>query len=115
MVSLNDGGHDHGDGPVCPGCQFKAELAEHLEWANGHSEEAWLDLTGELMVLMGTALSMLTALRMSHVEGAESPHSTAASAAAAISRLGGVIDETWHMVMDDEHDDLGDDEPGTAL
>lgn len=113
MVAIGD--HDHGDGEQCPGCQFKTELAQHLEWANGYSEEAWHDLTGEMIVLMGSALSMLTALRLAHVEGTNAPRNTAAAAAAAISRLGGVIDETWHALMDDEHNDLGDDDPGTGL
>lgn len=31
MVATNE--HEHGDGPVCPGCQFKAVLADHLAWA----------------------------------------------------------------------------------
>lgn len=110
MVSLNE--HDHGDGPVCPGCQFKAVLADHLAWAAQDSEESWSDLTGEMIVLMGTALGMLTALRLGHVDGGGCPANTASAAAAAISRLGGVIDETWHALMDD---DDADDDPGAAL
>jgi len=103
MVSLSD--HDHGDGPVCPGCRFKAVLAEHLEWAAGDGDESWHDLTGELVVLMSTALSMLTALRMAAVGGHGTPDNTAMAAAGAISRLGGVIEETWHALMDDDQDD----------
>lgn len=99
MVSIGE--HDHGDGEPCPGCRFKAVLAEHLNWANSHSEESWHDLTGELIVLMGTALSMLTAMRGAYINGIDSPES-AEGAAAAISRLGGVIDETWHALMDDD-------------
>jgi hypothetical protein len=55
MVAIQDGVHDHGDGELCPGCQFKAVLAEHLEWAADEDDLTWHDLTGELIVLMGTA------------------------------------------------------------
>lgn len=100
MVSIGE--HDHGDGETCPGCRFTAVLAEHLNWANSHSEESWHDLTGELIVLMGTALSMLTAMRAAFMNDMNAPPETAKGAAAAISRLGGVIDETWHALMDDD-------------
>jgi hypothetical protein len=102
MVAMNGGDHEHEDGEVCQGCRFKAELAEHLKWAAGDGDESWHTLTGELMVLMGTTLSMLTALRMAAVDGHGAPGNTAMEAASAISRLGGVIDETWHLVMDDD-------------
>jgi len=99
MVAIRNE-HDHGDGPVCPGCRFKAVLAEHLEWAADDSEVAWHELTGELIALMGTAISTLTVLRASHVEGDEVPANAANAAAAAVSRLGGVIDDMWHALMD---------------
>ena len=111
MVAMNRE-HDHGDGPVCPGCRFKAVLAEHLKWAANESEIAWHELTGELIVLMGTALSALTALRSANVEGEDVPASTANVAAAAVSRLGGVIEEMWHAMMDD---DVSEDDPGAAM
>lgn len=111
MVTFNHG-HDHGEGRVCPGCRFKAVLAEHLEWAADESEIAWHELTGELIVLMGTALSALTALRSAHVEGEDVAANTANVAAAAVSRLGGVIDEMWHAMMDD---DVSEDDPGAGL
>jgi hypothetical protein len=106
MVAFHDG-HEHEDGHVCPGCRFKAVLAEHLEWAAHDGDESWHDLTGELMVLMGTAISMLTALRLAAAGDHPTPDNTATAAASAISRLGGVIDETWHALMDD--DSQGDD------
>jgi hypothetical protein len=107
MVAIHDV-HDHGDGEVCPGCRFKAVLAEHLEMFAGDTDESWHEFTGEMMVLMGTALSMLTALRLAAVGGHGTPDNTAMAAASAISRLGGVIDETWHMLMDDDADDAPD-------
>lgn len=110
MVAIH-GEHDHGDGEVCPGCQFKAELAEHLAWAADDGDESWHDLTGEMVVCMASALGMLTALRMAAVDGHDAPPNTAFSAATAIARLGSVIHETWHMLMDDDHAD----DPGAGL
>ncbi len=104
MVGLNDE-HDHGDGPVCPGCRFREALAEQLEWAAAADETSWHEFTGELIVLMGTVLSTLTALRAAHVEDEDVPDTTAATAAAAIARLGGVIDGMWHVLLDDDQDD----------
>lgn len=103
MVTFNDGGHEHEDGTVCPGCRFRAVLAEHLAWAAGDSDESWHDLTGEMIELMGTALGALTRLRATRLDGDhEDDDHSAQEAAAVISQLGGVIDETWHALMDDD-------------
>jgi hypothetical protein len=109
MVAIQDGVHDHGDGELCPGCQFKAVLAEHLEWAAGDDDLAWHDLTSELIVLMGTAISTLAALRVAGVDGQGTPDNTAMAAAAAVSRLGGVIEELHAALMDDDGEGQGDD------
>jgi hypothetical protein len=109
MVAIQDGVHDHGDGELCPGCQFKAVLAEHLEWAADEGDLTWHDLTGELIVLMGTAISTLTALRVAAVDGHGTPDNTAMAAAGAISRLGGVIEELHAAIMDDDREGQGDE------
>ena len=109
MVAMNDE-HGHGDGERCPGCRFKAELAEHLEWAADQAEQDWHAITGEFTTLMAGTLAALARLRTQrfkhHADDGEQLH---VEAAAGIARLGGAIDELWHALMDDEHDDLGDD------
>jgi hypothetical protein len=108
MVAITDHEDDE-----CPGCRFKAALAERLEWANEHGDLAWADTTGEMMVLMSNALAMLTAMRAAQVGRGGAPHAMAVAAAGSISRLGGLIDEVWHDVMSD--DDGEDDDPGVGL
>ena len=104
MVAMNDE-HDHGDGEACPGCRFKAALAEHLEHAADEGGEAWVYTTGEIMELMGNAVGALSRLRNARFENDADDDGSAIEAAAAISRLGGAIEELWHMLMDDERDD----------
>ena len=67
MVAMNDD-HDHGDGEVCPGCRFKAALAEHLKHVADEGGEAWVYTTGEIMELMGTAIGALSRLRNARFE-----------------------------------------------
>jgi len=111
MVAFHDG-HDHGEGEPCPGCRFKAALAEHLSWAAADGDPSWHETTGEIIELMGTASAALAGLRNAQFDDdAGDPDDSASKAAAAISRLGGAIEELWHALMDDD----ADDEPGTAL
>ncbi len=111
MVAIHDG-HDHGDGEACPGCRFKAALAEHLSWAAADGDPSWHETTGEIIELMGTAAAALAGLRNAQFDDdAGDPKGSAREAAAAISRLGGAIEELWHALMQDDDDD----EHGTAL
>lgn len=104
MVARNDG-HDHGDSYACPGCRFKAALAEHLTWAAGEGDVAWHAITGEVLELMGTAAASLARLKTSTMSGTPNgDHESAEQAAAAIARIGGVIDEIWHVVIDEPSD-----------
>ncbi len=107
MVAINNDGHDHDDGEVCPGCRFKQELAEHLEWAAGDSELSWHECTAEITHVMGEAMAALTALQRGRFDPDVADAEDATRAAAAISRLGGVIQEMWVALMDDDDEDDG--------
>jgi hypothetical protein len=102
MVAFIDSDHEHDDGEVCPGCRFKQELAEHLEWAAGDSELSWHEVTGEITHLMCEALAALTALHAAQFDDEVVSPDTAPRAAAAISRLGGAIQELWIALMEDD-------------
>lgn len=112
MIARDGSDHDHGDGEVCPGCRFKATLAEHLEWAAADSEIGWHEFTAEITHVMCAALAALTALRAGRFDPDVGDPDNATRAAAAISRLGGVIESMWVALMDD-HD--ADDAPGASL
>lgn len=102
MVARNDG-HDHSEGQVCEGCRFKAALADHLEIAAEEGGEVWVHTTGEIVELMGTASAALARLRNAQFDDDGSdPADSADEAAAAISRLGGAIEELWHALMGGE-------------
>ena len=103
MVAFHDG-HDHGDGEVCPGCRFRQELAEHLEWLAGDSELSWHECTAEITNVMCEALAALTALRAGRFNPAVADPDSAARAAAAISRLGGMIHSIGVALMEDDDD-----------
>jgi hypothetical protein len=112
MVAFLESGHEHGDGDVCPGCKFKAALAEHLAWAAGDSELSWHECTAEITNVMCESLAALTALRAGRFDNDVADPGSAARAAATISRLGGVIQSMWVALMDD--DDDADDDPDTV-
>ena len=104
MVAMNDG-HDHGDGEACAGCRFRMELAEHLDWAANQGDHDWHGIVGELTALMADSLAALSRLRSQRLDDGEADSQLPNEAAAAISRLGGAIDELWHALVDDEEDD----------
>ena len=54
---------------------------------------------------MGNAIAALSRLRNARFDNDADDDGSAIEAAAAISRLGGAIEELWHMLMDDERDD----------
>ena len=109
MVAIE---HDHGDGEVCPGCRFKQELAEHLDSAAEDSELAWHECTAEIMNVMCEALAALTAIRAGRFDPDVADPDSAARAAAAISRLGGLVQDMAAVLMDD---DDANDAPDSAL
>lgn len=104
MVSIHDGGHDHDDGELCPGCRFREALAEHLAHVAQEGDEAWVWTVGELTELMGTAAAALARLRNAQYESAAGDDDSAAEAAAALSRLGGILHELWDMLLEDDDD-----------
>ena len=107
MVSISE--HDHGDGDLCPGCRFRQTLAEFLEGMADEPEIAWHEATGEIIFLMNGALAALTALRAGRFDGDLHDDDNAAMAAAAISRLGGKIEELYDAIMDEDGEGQGDD------
>lgn len=115
MVSM--GGHDHGDGTVCPGCRFKAKLATFLERSHIEGREEWHWAIGELRQHMHAALLALDAIEAQPFmnddasdDGIDDP---AEAAAFAITNVGSEIDNLWHTLMG--HDGQGDDDPGAGL
>lgn len=107
MVAKSE--HSHSDGELCPGCRFKAALAEHLALVADEGGEAWVWTVGEITELMGTASAALARLRNAQYDDAiGDDDDSAMKAAAAISRLGGAIDELWHAMLDDDNGQ-GDD------
>ena len=107
MVAIGE--HDHGDGERCPGCRFRKALAEFLECMADEPEIAWHEATGEIIFLMNGALAALTALRAGRFHGDLHDDDNAAMAAAAISRLGGKIEELYDVIMDEDGEGQGDD------
>jgi hypothetical protein len=102
MVARNPE-HDHSDGEPCPGCRFREALAEHLALVAGEGGEPWVWTVGEITELMGTASAALARLRNAQYDDTiGDDDDSATEAAAAISRLGGAIDELWHMLVDDD-------------
>ena len=112
MVAIGE--HDHGDGELCPGCRFREALAEFLEGMAGEPESAWHDATAEIILLMNGAMVALNSLRASRSGGDLHHDDHATMAAAAISRLGGKIEELYDAIMRDDGDDLADDQQPTG-
>lgn len=110
MVSLNR--HDHGGGEVCPGCQFKARLAEYLEQAHGEGREQWHYAVGDLRFAIHAVLVALVALEAEPYGDDVLDDDPAEAAALAISELGAEVDELWRLLMPDSQ--AGSD-PGAAL
>lgn len=114
MVTLNHE-HDHGNGPVCPGCRFRAKLATFLEQSHSEGREEWHWAVGELRQHMHAALLALNAVEARpFMDGDDDDpdDDPAADAASAITAVASEIEQLWHVLMDDRQ---GDDDPGAAL
>lgn len=100
MVAVNVGGHDHDDGTTCPGCRFRAALAEFLEHSHDDGREAWHWAVGDLRQHMHAALLALDALEAQpFVDDLDPDDDPAADAAAAIAAVGAEIEQLWHTLM----------------
>lgn len=114
MVSLNDGGHDHGDWWNCPGCLFREAMYGVLKSSHEGGPKAWHHTVGDLRRAMHAAL-----LALDHIEARPytdaGPPAPFEDAADAIAKVGERMEELWHALMDDEHDDLSDDDPDAGL
>jgi hypothetical protein len=103
MVAIRREEHDHGNGPVCPGCRFKAELAGFLEQSHSEGRDHWHFAIGDLRTAMHHAL-----LALDHIEAApfhdaddadDDADDPAVDAAFAISAVGVEIEELWRLLM----------------
>jgi hypothetical protein len=103
MVAIGRDEHDHGNGPVCPGCRFKAKLAEFLEQAHSDGRQEWHYAIGDLRTAMHHAL-----LALDHVEAEpylaaddldDADDDPAVDAAFAISTVGAEIEVLWKLLM----------------
>lgn len=101
MVAMNE--HDHGDGPVCPGCRFRRALAEFLARSHDDGREEWHWAVGELRQHMHAALLALDAIEAQPFADADDSDDDdpAADAAFAITAVGSEIEELWHTLMGD--------------
>jgi hypothetical protein len=61
MVGIH-GGHDHGDGDLCPDCQFREALGEFLRRAHNEGREEWHWAVGDIRQAMHAALLALDAV-----------------------------------------------------
>ena len=107
MVAMNDD-HDHGDGEVCPGCQFKAALAKYFTESRHDGDEEWYWATGDLRRHMHAALLALDGIEATAFGDASrhDDHDHASDAASALYAINADLHELWHMLVDD---DQGDD------
>lgn len=110
MVAIGE--HDHGDGPVCPSCRFKAALAEYLDAAAEDGVEEWHDDTHALTDAMHSALWAMQRLQAEVHGGKSSLIADAHEAGQSLGRLHDVLHDLWHRLLDN---DLSDDDPGTGL
>jgi len=110
MIAKDDTGHDHGDGEVCPGCQFKLALARFFTEARHDGDEEWHWATGALRRQMHAALLALDELEAQAFGDASQhdDHDHARDAAAALFTVSADIHKLRQML-------IGDDDPGAAL
>lgn len=113
MVAIGE--HDHGDGPVCPGCQFKAALAGYFAESRHDGDEEWHWATGDLRKHMHAALLALDRIEAEAFGDAtrHDDHDHARDAADALFAIDAELHKLWHVLV--EHDDLGDDAPDVGL
>lgn len=104
MVRLSDGGHDHGDGELCPGCQFKAELAGYFTEARQDGDEGWHWATGDLRKHMHAALLALDRVEAEAFGDVarHDDHDHARDAAAALFAIEAELHQLWHVLMGDD-------------
>ncbi len=108
MVAIH-GEHDHGDGNICPRCQFRKALAEFLAQSHDDGREEWHWAVGDLRQSMHAALLALDAIEAQPFTDDDDPDDDpAADAAAAITAVGSEIHTLWHTLV-------ADDDPSAAL
>lgn len=103
MVSIHDGGHDHDDGTVCPGCRFREALVKFFDASISDGGEGWHWATGELRHAMHAALlaidDMEAASYVPDLPGSDGPHSQ--YVAASIMRIAAEIEELRSVLLND--------------
>lgn len=113
MVAI-DHEHDHGKGPLCPGCRFREALSVFLTESHAEGREEWHWAVGDLRRHMHAALVALDgieALPFADSDGDDPDDDPSAAAAAAITAVGSEIEQLWHVLMHD----LGDSDQTAAL
>ena len=101
MVAVDDG-HDHGDGELCPGCQFRKALAEFLARSHEDGRQEWHWAVGDLRQAMHAALFAIDAIEsaaLNPVPDDDPEDDPAADAATAIANVGAEIEQLWHALM----------------
>lgn len=102
MVAIDKGGHDHGDGEMCPGCQFRAALAVFLAESHDDGREEWHWAVGELRQHMLAALVALDAIEAEPYTDGGPDDDPADDAADAIADVGSQIQQLWQTLMGDD-------------
>ena len=100
MVAIGE--HDHGDGELCPGCRFVEGLIQHLDAAANGDDQRWHDATGDIIDAMHSALWALHRMRAEATTDYTDEIDNHGEAARSLATVGRVIDELWHMLMDDD-------------
>ncbi len=103
MVAISKDDHDHGEGQVCPACQFRKALAGFLERSHDDGREEWHYAVGELRQSMHAALLALDAIEAQPFDNDPDPDDEpAVDAAAAIVAEGAEIEELFQVLVGDD-------------
>ena len=101
MVSIDEGGHDHDGGELCPRCQFIDRVGEYLTAAASDGADEWQHDVGPFIDKMYSALWAMQRLWAEEQTNYSDEIDNAGEAARAIAALGAEIDQLWHTLMDD--------------
>ncbi len=103
MVAIDEGGHDHDGGELCPTCQFRQALADLFQGSAEDGPKQWHYATGDLTNLMHNALWALNRLQ---AESFTDEHDLIDNAGEAARSLVDLANEIEHL----RHELLADDE-----
>jgi len=106
VIAIQEGGHDHSDGNVCPACRFRKALAVFLERAHEHGRQEWHWAVGDLRQAMHAALHALDAIDAAAFDDDpdDADDHPAVDAADAITDVGAEIEQLWHALVGSDDD-----------